>query len=69
MGDMISEENSHSHNDVSLCRAELFGSTGIVICLVNYVGCRYQLSFDEKHICVHPRKNEIVLKAEQKNKK
>jgi len=66
---MISGGCGNSHNDVSLCRAKLFGSTGIVICLVNYVGCRYQLSFDEKHICIHPKKNEIVLKTEQKDKK
>lgn len=66
---MISEGNGDAHNDVSLCRAKLFGSTGIVICLVNYVGCRYQLSFDDKHICVHPKKKEIVLNTEQKNKK
>jgi len=65
----ISFEGSGFMKDISHCKAKPFGSTDTVVCLLKYVDCGYLLSFDGNQICIHPKKKEIVLRTEHRNKK
>ena len=65
----ISFNGSGFMNDISQCKAKMFGSTDVVICLVKHVGCGFLLSYDGQDICIHPKKKEIVLRTEQVKKK